>query len=232
MRRSSAASSPGSTTPARPPTTSSTARRALHPSCSRGTIRQAPDVAEHPRHAQEDDLSYSQHRRASVCRRIPDDITLSERVLWPCDGRGAGRHGGCAVRPIHRRRRLPLTTPPTRPTADLTSASNCSTPTDFLSFTSVPIVGAAAANKGLALFPRRITVASLRCRIGSRVEFGCLRGSSVRLGECACLSEPDPGLGGPATRQLRFADRDRAGMAGAHPRCRPDAHLQHRGDPA
>ena len=46
------------------------------------------------------------------------------------------------------------------------SLSSCSRPTDFETFHSSPIVGAAAANKGLALFPRQIDgryVALSRC---------------------------------------------------------------------
>ena len=48
------------------------------------------------------------------------------------------------------------TTPPTRPTTATDISQQLLETTDFVSFTSSPIVGAAAANKGLALFPRRI----------------------------------------------------------------------------
>ena len=50
----------------------------------------------------------------------------------------------------------PRTTRPTPPSTARRSPSSSSPPTDFESFTSFPLLGAGAANKGLALFPRRI----------------------------------------------------------------------------
>ena len=105
--------------------------------------------------------------------------------------------------------------------------------TDFRSFTSSPLVGAAAANKGLALFPRRIGgrfAALSRCdRETNSVAFA--DDLSVWTSRVA-VPAADRGVGGAAARKLRFADRNRRGLAGADPRCRADAHLQHRGDPA
>ena len=83
-------------------------------------------------------------------------ITLSERVLSPSMGaEGAGMEDARFVR---------LTDDDGSKTFYATytaySGSHISQqllePTDFQSFTSAPIVGSAAANKGLALFPRRI----------------------------------------------------------------------------
>ena len=53
---------------------------------------------------------------------------------------------------------------------------------DFRAFTSTPMVGRAAANKGLALFPRRIRGRfAAMSQIGPRIEFDCLLGSPVRV---------------------------------------------------
>ncbi len=102
---------------------------------------------------------------------------------------------------------------------------------DFVHFTSSPMVGAAAANKGLALFPRRIG-GSLRRSLSkrSRVEHHRVLGQSTPLGSGLGLPDADGTMGSRPTRQLRVADRDRSGLAGAHPRRRSDAHLQHRGN--
>ena len=105
--------------------------------------------------------------------------------------------------------------------------------TDFQSFTSVPLVGRAAANKGLALFPRRIggryAAMSRSDRETNTVAFA--DHLSVWT-ECVALPAADRGVGGAPTRKLRFANRNRRGLAGADPRRRTDAHLQHRRDPA
>ncbi len=88
--------------------------------------------------------------------RFPTDASLTERVLWPA--MWAERHGMEDARFV-------------RFTDDDGAVSYYATyaaydgndicqqlleTTDFLAFTSSPIVGPAAANKGLALFPRRI----------------------------------------------------------------------------
>ena len=87
---------------------------------------------------------------------FPTDTALSERVLWPA--MSAERHGMEDARFV-------------RFTDDDDSVSYLATytaydganisqqqlvTTDFRAFTSSPIVGPAAANKGLALFPRKI----------------------------------------------------------------------------
>ena len=87
---------------------------------------------------------------------FPETTPLTERVLWP--SMGAERHGLEDARFV-------------RFTHDDGSVANYATYTaydgvditqqlletaDFRTFTSSPIVGDAAANKGLALFPRRI----------------------------------------------------------------------------
>ena len=108
------------------------------------------------------------------------------------------------------------------------SASSCSRRRTSSSFTSAPIVGAAAANKGLALFPRRIAgryAALSRCdRETNTVAFSDDLHAWDRR---RALSGADPGVGGPATGQLRLADRDRGRVARRSPtgsgRCAPTA---------
>ena len=66
------------------------------------------------------------------------------------------RHGGRPLRPVRRRRR-PATYYATYTAYDGANISQqLLETTDFQSFVSSPMVGPAAANKGLALFPRRI----------------------------------------------------------------------------
>ena len=105
--------------------------------------------------------------------------------------------------------------------------------TDFLSFTSVPLVGRAAANKGLALFPRRIdgryAAMSRSDRETNTIAF--TDHPSVWIDGVA-LPAADRGVGGAATRELRPTNRNRRRMAGADPRSRTDAHVQHRRDSA
>lgn len=87
---------------------------------------------------------------------FPDRITLSERVLWPSMGaEQAGMEDARFVRFIDEDGSITFYA-----TYTAYSGSHISQPlletTDFQSFISTPIVGRAAANKGLALFPRRI----------------------------------------------------------------------------
>ena len=104
---------------------------------------------------------------------------------------------------------------------------------DFVHFTSSPMVGAAAANKGLALFPRRIggrfAALSRSDRESNTIAYS---DNPRRWEERIGMPDADDIVGGRSTRQLRVADRDRGGLAGAHPRRRSHAHLQHRGHPA
>ena len=99
---------------------------------------------------------------------------------------------------------------------------------DFLSFTSSPMVGAAAANKGLALFPRRIGGRFAALSRSDRESNTISYTMNPPAGKNAHVPDAHEVLGGHSTRQLRVADRDRIRLAGAHPRRRPDAHLQHR----
>ena len=184
-------------------------------------------------HAEETIYTFRSIAERTYAVEFGDQITLSERVLWPSMGaEQGGMEDARFVRFIDDDGSVTFCATYTAYSGSHISQQLLAT-TDFQSFTSTPIVGPAAANKGLALFPRRIR-RSLRSyvEIRSRIEYGCLLPSSVRLDEDDSLPEPDPSLGGVTTRELRFAHRNRRRVAGAHSRRRPDAHLLHRGDSA
>jgi predicted GH43/DUF377 family glycosyl hydrolase len=85
-----------------------------------------------------------------------DHITLSERVLWSSmDAEQAGMEDARFVRFIDDDGSITFYATYTAYSGSHISQQLLET-TDFQSFTSAPIVGRAAANKGLALFPRRI----------------------------------------------------------------------------
>jgi len=85
-----------------------------------------------------------------------DRTTLSERVLWPAMGaEHAGMEDARFVRFIDDDGSKTFYATYTAYSGSHISQQLLET-TDFQSFTSAPIVGSAAANKGLALFPRRI----------------------------------------------------------------------------
>jgi predicted GH43/DUF377 family glycosyl hydrolase len=85
-----------------------------------------------------------------------DLITLSERILWPSIGaEQAGMEDVRFVRFIDDDGSITFYATYTAYSRSHISQQLLET-TDFQSFTSTPIVGRAAANKGLALFPRRI----------------------------------------------------------------------------
>ena len=85
-----------------------------------------------------------------------DDITLSERVLYPAMGaEAAGMEDARFVRFVDDDGSVRFYATYTAYDGSHISQQLLET-TDFRSFTSTPMVGNAAANKGLALFPRRI----------------------------------------------------------------------------
>ncbi|MEO6794561.1 MAG: glycoside hydrolase family 130 protein [Mycobacterium sp.] len=85
-----------------------------------------------------------------------DSIPLSERVLWPSmDAEQAGMEDARFVRFTDDDGSVTWYATYTAYSGSHISQQLLQT-TDFQSFTSTPIVGRAAANKGLALFPRRI----------------------------------------------------------------------------
>ena len=95
---------------------------------------------------------------ASRCYAVEfrDDVTLSERVLWSAtEAEQAGMEDARFVRFVDDDGSVTYYATYTAYSGSHISQQLLET-TDFQSFTSVPLVGRAAANKGLALFPRRI----------------------------------------------------------------------------
>ena len=85
-----------------------------------------------------------------------DDIPLSERVLWPATGaEAAGMEDARFVRFVDDDGSVTFYASYTAYSGSHISQQLLET-TDFRSFISTPMVGLAAANKGLALFPRRV----------------------------------------------------------------------------
>ena len=229
----SAASCTGSAATARTPASSSTPRPTLRRRGAGGRSWPGCTPTSRPGGAASETIALVRAiAERDLRRRFPADTSLSERVLWPAMARSAtawrtpGSSGS------------PMTTATVRYYATYTAYDGSAITqqlletTDFVSFTSAPIVGAAAANKGLALFPRRIAgrFAALS-RSRPRDEHRRVLRRPPCLGPIGALSGADPGVGGPAARQLRLADRDRGRLARAHPRRRADAHLQHRRAP-
>lgn len=87
---------------------------------------------------------------------FPEDTALSERVLWPAtSAEAAGMEDARFVRFVDDDGSITFYASYTAYSGNHISQQLLAT-TDFRTFTSVPMVGPAAANKGLALFPRRI----------------------------------------------------------------------------
>ena len=85
-----------------------------------------------------------------------DDAPLSERILWPAmDAEGAGMEDARFVRFVDDDGSVTFYASYTAYSGTHISQQLLET-VDFRTFTSTPMVGHAAANKGLALFPRRI----------------------------------------------------------------------------
>ncbi|MGB8404936.1 MAG: glycoside hydrolase family 130 protein [Mycobacterium sp.] len=87
---------------------------------------------------------------------FPSDTTISERVLWPATGAEAvGMEDARFVRFVDDDGAVTYYATYTAYSGSHISQQLLTT-NDFRSFTSAPMVGPAAANKGLALFPRRV----------------------------------------------------------------------------
>lgn len=84
------------------------------------------------------------------------EVTLSERVLWPAmEAEQAGMEDARFVRFVDDDGSITYLATYTAYSGSHISQQLLTT-TDFQTFSSTPLVGRAAANKGLALFPRRI----------------------------------------------------------------------------
>jgi predicted GH43/DUF377 family glycosyl hydrolase len=87
---------------------------------------------------------------------FPADTSLPERVLWPAMGaESVGMEDARFVRFTHDDGSVVYYAPYTAYDGGAIRQQLLET-TDFATFSSAPLVGQAAANKGLALFPRRI----------------------------------------------------------------------------
>jgi predicted GH43/DUF377 family glycosyl hydrolase len=108
------------------------------------------------RHAKETISSLRSIAERTYAVEFSDSTTLSERVLWPSiAAEQAGMEDARFVRFIDDDGSTTFYATYTAYSGSHISQQLLET-TDFQSFTSAPIVGHAAANKGLALFPRRI----------------------------------------------------------------------------
>jgi predicted GH43/DUF377 family glycosyl hydrolase len=108
------------------------------------------------RHAKETISSLRSIAERTYAVEFSNSTTLSERVLWPSIGaEQAGMEDARFVRFIDDDGSTTFYATYTAYSGSHISQQLLET-TDFQSFTSAPIVGHAAANKGLALFPRRI----------------------------------------------------------------------------
>jgi predicted GH43/DUF377 family glycosyl hydrolase len=107
-------------------------------------------------HAEETISSFRSIAERTYAVEFSDPITLSERVLWPSMGaEQGGMEDARFVRFVDDDGSVTFYATYTAYSGSHISQQLLQT-TDFQSFTSAPIVGPAAANKGLALFPRRI----------------------------------------------------------------------------
>ncbi len=184
-------------------------------------------------HAEETISSFRSIAERTYAVEFADHITLSERVLWPSmSAELAGMEDARFVRFVDDDGSITFYATYTAYSGSHISQQLLKT-TDFQTFTSEPIVGSAAANKGLALFPRRIrgrfAAMSRSDRESNTVAYS--DHLSVWTSALAC-QRPTQALGGVTTRELRSAHRNRGRVAGAHPRRGSDAHLLHRGDSA
>src|SRR6202021_3487393 len=92
----------------------------------------------------------------SYAGEFPSDVSVSERVLWPSmEAEQAGMEDARFVRFVDDDGSVTYYATYTAYSGSHISQQLLKTE-DFQSFTSGPLVGKAAANKGLALFPRRI----------------------------------------------------------------------------
>jgi predicted GH43/DUF377 family glycosyl hydrolase len=106
--------------------------------------------------AEETIASFRRIAERTYAVEFPDGITLSERVLWPSmSAEQAGMEDARFVRFIDDDGSITCYATYTAYSGSHISQQLLET-TDFQSFISAPLVGPAAANKGLALFPRRI----------------------------------------------------------------------------
>ena len=160
---------------------------------------------------------------------VPDRVGIAERVLLPThrSRATAWRTPGSSV---HRRRRRRVYC------ATYTAYDGRRRP-QLLDHRRLPHLSGTqltgrAANKGIALFPRRSTAATWRCRAGTARRSPSRPPTTATSGMTRSAVHAPRAVGADPARQLRIADRDIGRLARAHPRRRPDAPLRDRRDAA
>ncbi len=103
---------------------------------------------------------------------------------------------------------------------------------DFLHFRFITLNGPAAENKGMALFPRKIGGLYAMLSRQDNENIYLMFSDNVHFWNERRCSSSRLSLGTGPDRELRIAHRDRCRVAGAQPRCRPDAKVLHRRIPA
>ena len=104
---------------------------------------------------------------------------------------------------------------------------------DLRVFRAHRLAGPAARNKGMALFPRKVHGQHLAlCRSDGESTSLASSADGYVWDRARGRAGTVRAVGDAAGRQLRAADRDRPGLARAHPWRRPDAGLRHRRAPA
>ena len=186
------------------------------------------------RHGRADDRAHPRHRRADLRRRgSPPTRPLTERVLWPSmSAESHGMEDARFVRFTHDdgTRRLLRHLHRLRRRAHQPAAAGDHR---LLHLHVLADRRRRRRQQGPGpVPPPDRAAASPRCRGRDRETNSVAFSDDLRQWDARrALPGADPGLGGAPARQLRLADRDRRRLARAHPRRRPDAHLQHRRAP-
>ncbi len=157
---------------------------------------------------------------------FPSDVPLSERVLWPSsEAEQAGMEDARFVRFVDDDGSVTYY-------ATYTAYSGSHISQQLLKTKDFQVLRLRAARRegrgqqGFGLVPPT-TTRSLRrhVAIGPRDQHRRLRRPSCGLDERVALPAAGRGMGSGATRKLRPANRNRRGVAGAHPWCRTHAHV-------
>ena len=173
------------------------ARRPVHPKRSRRTARPGSESPAHPQPCGRDDFTDPSHRRTNLRRRVRRRYTaLRARPVAGDGAEDAGMEDARFVRfvdddgsvkfyaTLHGLQRVPY-----QPTTAGDARTSARSP-------PCRSWAPAAANKGLALFPRRIRGRfAAMCAIGPGIEYGGILRSSVRVDQrrCPASSRREPG---------------------------------------
>ena len=194
------------------------ARPARPTSATRGATRAAPPMPSAP------------SRRCSYAARLPRRLRPVGAGPVARDGRGVPRHGGRPVRALRRNDGAVAYYATYTAFDGVDVSQQLLRTTDFVTFAASPMSGPGRAQQGPGAVPapdRR----SLRRALPPRPRDATRSRSPTRIDHWGTLDHragPPVGLGDDPARQLRLAHRDRRRLAGADPRRRADAHVQHR----